>query len=167
MQSRETESVLTVNDTTQLGQAHGFSIIELMITLAILSIVAAISIPLYQGYIQTSEMGRVIQEMKQIELAVQNYKLDEGGFPNSLEDVGIDLRDPWGNPYQYLRIEGVSGDARGHQRKDHSLVPINSDFDLYSMGEDGDSAPPLTAQSSQDDIVRANNGAFYGYGRDY
>jgi general secretion pathway protein G len=46
-------------------------------------------------------------------------------------------------------------------------VPINSDFDLYSMGEDGKSSPPLTAKSSRDDIVRANNGAYYGYGRDY
>ena len=56
---------------------------------------------------------------------------------------------------------------KGNQRKDHNLVPINSDFDLYSMGKDGASAPPLTAASSQDDIIRANNGEYYGYGKDY
>jgi general secretion pathway protein G len=100
-------------------------------------------------------------------LTVENNKLDTGSYPDSLADVGVSMLDPWGNPYQYLRIEGASSKAKGKQRKDHSLVPINSDFDLYSMGEDGASSPPLTAASSQDDIVRANNGAYYGYGRDY
>jgi hypothetical protein len=50
---------------------------------------------------------------------------------------------------------------------DHSLVPINTDFDLYSMGPDGRNSPPLTAKHSRDDIVRANNGAFIGVASDY
>ncbi len=153
--------------TAPLRQNTGYSIAELMLTLAILSIVSAIAIPAYQGYRETAEVGRIIQEMKQIELTIENYKLDTGSYPNSLADIGVNLLDPWGNPYQYLPIEGASAVAKGKQRKDHSLVPINSDFDLYSMGEDGISSPPLTAAGSHDDIVRANNGAFYGYGRDY
>lgn len=135
--------------------------------MAILAIVAAIAIPAYVGYIETGEIGRVVQEMKQIELIVKNCKLDTGEYPDSLDEVGVSMLDPWGNPYQYLRIEGAGNKAKGHQRKDHNLVPINSDFDLYSMGEDGASSPPLTANASRDDIVRANNGTFYGYGRDY
>lgn len=138
-----------------------------MLALAILAVVTAIAVPAYRGYVETSKMGSIIQEMKQIELIVENYKLDTGSYPDSLAEVGVSMNDPWGNPYQYLRIEGATARARGNQRKDHSLVPINSDFDLYSMGEDGSSAPPLTAASSRDDIVRANNGAYYGYGRDY
>lgn len=146
---------------------RGFSIVELLLALAILAILTAIAIPSYQGYVETSEIGRVIQEMKQIELAVKNYQLDTGTYPRSLSQVGVNLSDPWGNPYQYLPIEGASAIVKGMQRKDHNLVPINSDFDLYSMGEDGASSPPLTAKASRDDIVRANNGAYYGYGKDY
>lgn len=138
-----------------------------MLTMAILGIVAAIAIPAYQGYVDTAEVGSVVQEMKQIELIVENHKLDTRAYPNTLEEAGVNMVDPWGNPYQYLRIEGASSTGKGKQRKDHSLVPINSDFDLYSMGEDGASSPPLTAKSSWDDIVRANNGSYYGYGRDY
>jgi general secretion pathway protein G len=41
-------------------------------------------------------------------------------------------------------------------------VPVNSDFDLYSMGPDGQSKPPFTAAASRDDIVRASNGGFIG-----
>jgi general secretion pathway protein G len=138
-----------------------------LLTLVILSIVAAIALPAYRGYVATGEMGRIIQEMKQIELILENHKLDTGAYPDSLDEIGVSLLDPWGNPYQYLRIEGAGNKAKGHQRKDHNLVPINADFDLYSMGKDGTSAPPLTAASSRDDIIRANNGEYYGYGRDY
>ena len=50
----------------------------------------------------------------------------------------------------------------GQARKDRFLVPINSDYDLYSMGPDGGSVPPLTAALSRDDIIRANNGDYFG-----
>ena len=46
-------------------------------------------------------------------------------------------------------------------------MPLNSDFDLYSMGPDGQTATPLTAKASRDDIVRANNGGFIGVASDY
>ncbi len=153
--------------TAHSRQNGGYSIAELMLTLAIVAIIAAIAIPAYQGYQREAMAGRVIQEMKQIELTVENFKLDTGVYPVSLAEAGVYLVDPWGNPYQYLRIEGASAEAKGKQRKDHSLVPINSDFDLYSMGEDGSSSPPLTAADSLDDIVRANNGTYYGYGGAY
>ena len=86
-------------------------------------------------------------------------------FPDSLADLGPVPVDPWGNPYRYLNIANVSG--VGPLRKDHNLVPLNSDFDLYSMGEDGASSPSLTAANSRDDILRGNNGGFVGTATDY
>jgi general secretion pathway protein G len=74
--------------------------------------------------------------------------------------------DPWGNEYQYLNIRAAGGGVGGF-RKDGNLNPLNTDFDLYSMGADGSSAGPLSAKKSRDDIVRANNGAFIGLGEDY
>ncbi|NOS79612.1 MAG: prepilin-type cleavage/methylation domain-containing protein, partial [Nitrospira sp.] len=50
----------------------------------------------------------------------------------------------------------------GGARKDRFLVPINSDFDIYSMGRDGQTVAPLTAPKSHDDIIRASDGGFYG-----
>jgi general secretion pathway protein G len=52
-------------------------------------------------------------------------------------------------------------------RKDRFLVPINSDYDLYSMGKDGKSSSPLTSKNGRDDIIRANDGAFIGLASDY
>ncbi|MEW6683930.1 MAG: hypothetical protein AB1451_13595 [Nitrospirota bacterium] len=55
----------------------------------------------------------------------------------------------------------------GQARKDQFLVPLNSTYDLYSMGPDGDSKPPLKAKMSQDDIIRANDGQYIGLAADY
>jgi len=46
-------------------------------------------------------------------------------------------------------------------------VPLNTDYDLYSQGPDGQSVSPLTAAKSRDDIIRANNGDFIGTAEDY
>jgi general secretion pathway protein G len=54
------------------------------------------------------------------------------------------------------------GGPDGQPRKDRFLVPINTDFDLYSVGRDGESVPSLNAVKSRDDVVRAANGAFIG-----
>lgn len=61
----------------------------------------------------------------------------------------------------------AAGLGVGGLRKDGKLNPLNTDFDLYSNGRDGDSKGPLSAKASRDDIVRANNGAFIGLGEDY
>jgi general secretion pathway protein G len=52
-------------------------------------------------------------------------------------------------------------------RKDKSLVPINTQFDLYSVGPDGQSRPPLTAAVSRDDVIMANDGAYIGPAASY
>lgn len=94
---------------------------------------------------------------------LKGIELDSREYPEQLPD-DLQKLDPWGNPYQYLRMQGASN---GQKRKDKSLVPINTDFDLYSMGPDGRSVGPLTAQQSRDDIVRAANGRFIGVAIDF
>ena len=82
-------------------------------------------------------------------------------LPNSLAQIGYgSLMDPWGNPYQYLNHSTHRG--LGQDRKDRFLVPLNSDYDLYSMGKDGQSSPPITAKNSLDDTIRASDGAYVG-----
>jgi len=58
---------------------------------------------------------------------------------------------------------GVMGDAR----KDRFLVPINSDFDLYSVGPDGKTQAPLSNPDSLDDVIRAADGGFYGLAENF
>ena len=91
-----------------------------------------------------------------------------GQVPNDVSRLMDGKLDPWGNPYQFLNVSASQPPSvRGLARKDKKLVPINSDYDLYSKGKDGLTAAPLTTKASQDDIVRANDGAFVGLAADY
>jgi len=190
----------------------GFTLVELSIVLAIVGVLAAVGGSQYSSYLDRARMARAIVELRGIASQIEPMGDDDTVLPDSLADAGLETNDPWGNPYQYLKIEGnlppgmsavegeaptlaggatslpsvgappagagaaAAGGAGGaggggggggqpaiaNARKDRFLVPINSDFDLYSMGPDGESKPPLNAKSSRDDVIRAANGAFYG-----
>jgi len=146
-------------------QAKAFTLIELLIAIAILGVTAAIAIPIYTAYKLKINNAIAITDIVNIQVAVESYYQASDVYPNSLTDVNMNLLlDPWGLPYEYLNLDGV---PIGMMRKDQALVPINSDFDLYSKGPDGASIMPLTAPMSRDDILRANNGAFIGVAAEY
>ena len=147
----------------------GFTLIEVMTAIAIVGILTSIAVPNYIKYKEKARIQVAITEIKFIEKEIMNFGSEKGELPDDLSEIGMDkVLDPWGRPFYYLRIQG--GDDKGKKgkaRKDHSLVPINSDFDLYSVGKDGMSAPALTSKWSQDDLVRANNGGYVGLVSNY
>lgn len=143
-----------------LKRIRGFTLIEMVMVLAILAILAAIAIPSMLHYKHKAMVARTISELKSIETALVDYSISNQHFPESLDEVGFgDMKDCWGNPYAYTRVEGT---PTGKLRKDKFLVPVNTDFDLYSRGKDGKSVSPFTAKASRDDVVRANNGGYFG-----
>ena len=140
---------------------EGFTILELLIMFAIFATISALAIPSLQSALGAARNARAVADIRTIGNEALGYQLQNGTSPLTLNDIGYGaVRDPWGAPYQYLNFSTTNGN--GQKREDRFLVPINTYFDLYSMGPDGQSALPLTAQRSQDDIVWANDGAYIG-----
>ena len=147
---------------------RGLTLIEVMIVIVIIGILSSIAIPAYFSSKEKARIAAAIAEIKILEKMILTYNTDHGGYPDNLNQLRKNkLKDPWGNPYQYFKIEGRTKPGIGQMRKDRNLVPVNSDFDLYSKGKDGHSKFPFTAKASRDDIVRANNGRFIGLVSDY
>jgi len=147
-------------------RGHGFTVIELMVAVAIVAVVAAIAFPSYANYQERVRIAQAVTDIKAMDVMLQAYEKDNRAYPDDLSAIGMGGKlDPWGNPYQYTNLGDIKG--KGQARKDKNLVPINSDFDLWSMGKDGASVPPLTAKPSRDDIVRAANGRFVGPASDF
>ncbi len=141
-------------------KSSGLTIVELLIAIAIIGILAGISIPIYAGYAENARVQNAIADIRSISLVIEQYRTDRDFLPMNLADINYaTFLDPWGNPYKYLNIP-VQGLAQC--RRDQFLVPINTDYDLYSMGKDGASKPPLNAREGKDDIIRANDGAYIG-----
>jgi len=144
--------------------SKGFTLMELSIAIAVIGILAGIAVPSYISYRNNAKISTAINEMKMIEFDITDYVYENEEYPDSLSDIGKDdLTDPWGNPYQYLRIDGgTTPGLNGKRRRDKNANPVNSDFDLYSMGQDGKTSAQFTAKNARDDIVRANDGEYYG-----
>ncbi len=142
-------------------RARGFTLVEIVMALSIAGVLSAIIVPTIRRYLDQARVAEAIGDIALIQSDLESYD----PLPETLSEIGKgNLLDPWGNPYQYLRIE--KGNI-GQARKDKFLVPLNSDFDLYSMGKDGKSVGPLSGAESKDDVVRANDGAFIGLASRY
>lgn len=118
----------------------GFTLIEVMVVVAILAILAAVVVPRVMDEPAKARTAKVEQDIRAIESALDLYKLDNFNYPTTDQGLqalvskpgGADLRnykdggylrelpvDPWGNQYQYLN-PGQHGEV-----------------DVFSLGADG------------------------------
>jgi general secretion pathway protein G len=145
--------------------ARGFSLIEMILVLAIAGVLLAFGIPVYQRYVERTRVMEATTELGELSKAVKKFERDNGALPTTLAAAGLSKTDPWGNAYMYYNLHAVSGN--GQARKDKKLAPLNSDFDLYSVGKDGLTQENLGHAFSRDDIVRARDGGFVGSAEEF
>ncbi len=167
------------------GDSSGYTLLEVMTAVALISILAGLAIPLYTGYLEKARIKRAIVEIRYFAKVIDLYQDDTGTLPSTMTLAGVpaNVLDPWGNPYQYRTTSGSgagnSGQGKGggpkssgssppgQVRKYKQLNPINTDYDLFSNGPDGKSVPPLQGKPSHDDIIRLDDGDFVGQVSDY
>lgn len=145
---------------------HGFSLLELLISVSIIGLLSAIALPSYRDYVDRVDNALAAAGVDQVIQALERYYIDYNSLPLTLAAAQVGtLLDPWGNTYLYLLFD--ENTRVGEMRKDKNLVPVNDDYDLYSMGKNGTTAKPFNSGPGRDDTVRANNGRFIGLAEDY
>lgn len=116
----------------------GFTLLELLVVMVIIGLLVGYVAPRYFNQVGKSEIKAAQAQIKGLETALDQYRLDVGRYPSTEQGLAaLDAQpagqsrwqgpylkkavppDPWGNPYQY-RFPGEHGD-----------------FDLYSFGQDG------------------------------
>jgi general secretion pathway protein G len=124
----------------------GFTLLELLVVLAILALLAGLVAPRVIGYLGGARTDTARMQLHNIEASLDLYRLDVGRYPESLEALvqrpsGVEkwngpylkkdsgLTDPWGTPYQY-RSPGQNGD--------YDLFSLGADKVEGGEGEDGD-----------------------------
>lgn len=136
----------------------GFTLIELILAVAIIGVLASIAIPSYQDYQEKARVYGAVTDITSMAAKLEAYFQDAREYPDSLADIGLGgTLDPWGRPYRYLNLMKY---GKGGARRDKFLNPLNSDFDLYSTGKDGNTRLPISQMDSLDDVIRINDGKF-------
>jgi len=90
------------------ANARGFSLIELMITLGVLGILAAITVPILLGALDRSRQRRTMADMRSVASATATMQIDTGDWATSLDDLdnlgyllGFPPNDAWGTKWHY------------------------------------------------------------------
>jgi general secretion pathway protein G len=142
----------------------GFTLVELLIIMAILAILSTIGFYQYSSFIERTKVKLAIADINQIAKFVEDYNAAHERYPDELSDLNQgEFRDPWGRPYEYVLI---GNDTKDRWRADRANKPINTYFDLWSCGPDGQSQKQVRASQSRDDIIRAWDGTFVGLGKE-
>ncbi len=68
----------------------GFSLLELMIAVAIVGIIAAVAIPVYRGYISNAETGVLRSNIDSIRLFQEDFRLRRGSYASGNYEFGVD-----------------------------------------------------------------------------
>lgn len=122
------------NVKNSVNAMRGFTLIELLIVIVILGMLMSLVAPAMFSKVDSSKVKTAKAQMEMFRTSLDTYRLDMGGYPQSLDllfrsdEPGWDgpylpkkvPLDPWGNEYVY-KVPGEDG------------MP----FSLVSYGRDG------------------------------
>jgi type II secretion system protein G len=137
------------SDSGPKWPTRGFTLIELLVVVAIIGVLTAILMPIFQGAIQKAKQKGTMADIHSLTKAIMMYISDNGRAPanpnGALQGAGafladldalhisnVPITDQWGNP---LRVWTGAG-AAGHFGISASDVG-SEDFLIQSMGQDG------------------------------
>ncbi|MCP4714397.1 MAG: type II secretion system major pseudopilin GspG [Deltaproteobacteria bacterium] len=123
----------------------GFSLIELLIVIAILGLIVGLVGPRMFGKVGTARLKTAQAQIELLCTAIDTFRLDMGRYPKELNELvqkGDDKRwegpylpkrvpkDPWDKPYEY-RVPGEGG-------RDYDIIAYGADGTSGGEGEDMD-----------------------------
>ena len=92
-----------------MRKQQGFTLIELMIVVAIIGILAAIAIPAYQDYTQRAQIGEAFTVVSGAKTAVAEYAQTNGDYTTIGTDLGLNVAANAGNYAKSVTITDTSG----------------------------------------------------------
>ena len=138
-------------------QDRGFTLVELLIVVAIIGIIAAVAIPNLLNAVDKGKQKRSMMDMRSICTAIEAYSTDMASYPKGIASWAA--IEPLLNPYFIEHPPNVDGWNNGWET---STTASGSDYTHVSLGKDGipSGRPGGMTTDFNCDIVYVN-GAFF------
>lgn len=123
---------------------EGFTLIEILIAIALVVIMGAIAVPGFLSYLERGRKKATAATIKVIKSNIDLFYSDVGQYPETLKDLikkpqSEELAARWDGPY--LGGKDVSPDGWGNKLQYRVTPEGEHPFDLYSYGSKGKTAP--------------------------
>jgi general secretion pathway protein G len=123
-----------------LRGAHGFTLVELLVVLAILALLAGVIGPQVLGYLDSAKSDSAGLQIKNIEAALDLYRIDAGIYPTTEQGLAVLVQRPagaarWNGPY--LKGKEPPEDPWGRDYVYQGPDGERSGYLLYTLGADG------------------------------
>ena len=111
----------------------GFTLIELMIVIAIIGILAAIAIPAYQNYIIRSQVTEGLSLADNYETAVAEFYQNNGTFPAGVSVAGSSTTIPMPGASVGKYVSAITVDASGNIKVNYGGTQASSKLPTTSV----------------------------------
>lgn len=116
----------------------GFTLLEILVVLVIIGLLVGYVAPRYFAQVGKSEVKAARAQIKALEDALDQYRLDVGHYPGADQGLAALTTQPsgesrWAGPY--LK-KALPKDPWGHDYQ-YKIPGEHGEFDLFSFGKDG------------------------------
>lgn len=122
---------------SDMNKALGFSLVEMIVVLAVAAILAALAVPSFERSTSSSEVKKSARDLVTTLNTARAYAVNRRQNIVVVADGG-DAGNEWGNPGWILRLPAeVDGDQRFDAPGDVTIDETRADISAFSLGPDG------------------------------